>query len=322
MLEAKTGERVESERQDGCLYCQVPADSIVRGLVDNRFGTRGSYEIRRCRRCGIERIWPEPSLAELKTLYESEYNFGGEAGTLYTRLREWFFQSKLYRLWIWIDGDISFHRRAGSGRLLDIGCNEGRGLPIYQRNGFRVEGLEINAKAAMHAARAGFKIHSCLLEELTPAALYDVAVLSNVLEHALDPAQMLRDVYRILAPGGQVWISCPNAQSWLRRVFGRSWINWHVPFHITHFSSRTLTTLLEASGYMHIETRQITPALWVAHSLITYLFATEAKKNLYLRNPVLIFFLISICRLLIFPVLWLGNKIQCGDCLLVTAEKR
>ena len=48
------------------------------------------------------------------------------------------------------------------------------------------------------------------------AEAYDVAVLSNVLEHALDPAVMLCDVARILKPGGEVWISCPNAASWLR----------------------------------------------------------------------------------------------------------
>jgi len=165
----------------------------------------------------FEQTWPVPSLTELKKLYEAQYNFGGETDTLYTRLREWFLMSILYRLWIRLDGDISFHSRSGSGRLIDIGCNEGRGLRIYARNGFQVEGLELNATAAAVAESIGFDVYTCLLDEFHPSNSYDVAVLSNVLEHSLNPGQMLLEVKRILARGGQTWISCPNSESWLRR---------------------------------------------------------------------------------------------------------
>jgi hypothetical protein len=48
---------------------------------------------------------------------------------------------------------------------------------------------------------------------------------------------MLVQVRRLLRPGGEVWISCPNADSLWRRVFGRGWVNWHVPFHLWHFAA-------------------------------------------------------------------------------------
>jgi SAM-dependent methyltransferase len=262
-----------------------------------------------------------PSLPELKKLYEAQYNFGGETGTLYSQLRERFLFSFLYRLWCRLDGDISFHLRRGSGRLLDIGCNEGRGLRIYTRNGFQAEGLELNETAASVARKAGFKVHTCLLEEFDPATRYDFAVLSNVLEHSLDPVQMLQDVHRIVARGGQVWISCPNSQSWLRTVFGRSWINWHVPFHIFHFSPRTLRQLLADAGFQQIEVSQITPALWVAESFIAFFFAKEGRKNRQLRNPFLTTLLMVIARFVISPALWWGNRRGHGDCLLAVAAK-
>jgi hypothetical protein len=145
--------------------------------------------------------------------------------------------------------------------------------------------------------------------------------LSNVVEHSLNPREMLEDVNRILAPGGQVWISCPNNESWLRRVFGRSWINWHVPFHISHFSAETLRNLLVEAGFRDVETRQITPALWVAQSCIAWLFARKGRKNGNLRNPFLTLFLMVITRFVLFPALWLGNRIGRGDCLLVVARK-
>jgi SAM-dependent methyltransferase len=229
--------------------------------------------------------------------------------------------SFLYRLWIRLDGDISFHARVGSGRLLDVGCNEGRGLRIYARNGFEAEGLELNERAATLARNAGFNVYTCLLGDYAPAAPYDVAVLSNVLEHSVDPRQMLRDVHRILGDDGKVWISCPNSRSWLRKIFGSSWINWHVPFHIFHFSAETLRKLLTDSGYKSVEIRQITPSLWVAQSVIAYCFARKGRKTRQLRNPFLTVFLMLCARLLLFPALWLGDRMGRGDCLLVVATK-
>jgi 2-polyprenyl-3-methyl-5-hydroxy-6-metoxy-1,4-benzoquinol methylase len=263
-----------------------------------------------------------PSISELKELYETFYNFGGETGSRYTRWREYFFFSFLNRLWSFIDGDISFYQRRGTGRLLDIGCNEGRGLRIHAGNGFQVEGLELNTTAAAVARSLGFDVHTSLLSEFHPTTTYDVAVLSNVLEHSLDPKQMLLDVRRILASNGQVWISCPNSQSWLRKLFRRSWINWHVPFHIFHFSPATLKQLLAETGYGQAEIRQITPALWVAQSLISWFFAQGSKRTRQLRNSFLILLFMVFARFALFPALWIGNLCGRGDCLLAVAAKR
>jgi SAM-dependent methyltransferase len=305
-----------------CFLCGSEMEATVTGLTDNRLGSPGSYEIRRCVHCGLGQTFPTPSASELKELYETYYNFGGETGTRYTRWRERFLFSFLYRVWIWLDGDVAFHQRRGPGQLLDIGCNEGRGLRIYARNGFKVEGLELNETAATVSRKAGFDVHTCLLEEFSPVDGYDVAVLANVLEHSLDPQKMLRDVHRILAPGGQVWISCPNSQSWLRKVFGASWLNWHVPFHIFHFSPKTLRRLLEDTGFAKVELSQITPALWVTQSLLVHLFAREGKKTRQMRNPFLTLFFMVFARFVLFPVLWLGNRLGQGDCLLAAATKR
>ena len=307
--------------ESGCILCAGQLEKCVSELFDTRFGLKGRYEMRRCLHCGLEQVFPVPTPAALKGLYESHYNFGGEKNTLYTRLREWFLFSFLSRLWTQIDGDVSFHLRRASGRLLDIGCNEGRNLRMYARNGFQVEGLELNEKAAVEARNAGFSVHTCLLGEFDSAGPFNVAVLSNVLEHSLNPRQMLRDVDRILVTGGQVWISCPNSRSWLRTVFGRFWINWHVPFHISHFSAETLRQLLADAGFAQVEIRQITPALWVAQSSIARLFAREGRKNRQLRNPFLTLFLMVFVRLVLFPVLWLGNRRGRGDCLLAVATK-
>jgi SAM-dependent methyltransferase len=313
--------RTAAAEEQACLLCGSTTDVSVTGLSDNRLGTPGTYDILRCIHCRFEQTFPLPSLPELKELYETHYNFGGERDTLYTRLREWFFSSFLFRLWTRIDGDAAFYQRRGAGRLLDIGCNEGRGLPIYSRNGFRAEGQDLSETAAAVARSKGFDVHTGGLEDFDPMMPFDVAVLSNVLEHSLDPRKMLLNVHRILVSGGQVWISLPNSRSWLRNILGRSWINWHVPFHISHFSRATLRQLLEETGYGRIEIRHITPAVWAAHSVITFAFARKGRRTGQLRNPFLSLGLMALFRLVLFPVLWLGNRAGRGDCLVATATK-
>ena len=309
----------ETVAASACILCGGRTETVLDRLFDTRFGIVEAFAIRRCAACGQEQLSPIPRPRQLKDFYERYYNFSGERGTAYTTLREWFFASPLYRGWIWLDGDISFHRRTGRGRLLDIGCNEGRTLKNYAGNGFDAEGTELNENAAAVAREAGFRVFTGPLEDFAPALPYDIAVLSNVLEHALDPATMLLSVRRLLKDGGQLWISCPNRESWLRSVFGTSWINWHVPFHITHFSSNALRNLLQRCGFSRIEIRQITPALWVASSIVARLFARPGKPTRQLRNPLVMFALVLACRMAMFPLLYWGNRAGRGDCLVAVA---
>jgi 2-polyprenyl-3-methyl-5-hydroxy-6-metoxy-1,4-benzoquinol methylase len=311
------------ERENwNCPICEGVLEKCASGLFDTRFGVPGRYGTQRCVSCGLERIDPVPTATELKQLYELQYNFAGADITRYSRWRERFLFSFLNRWWMKLDGDIAFHLRSGQGRLLDVGCNEGRGLRLYARNGFTAEGLELNEVAAAEARKYGFTVHTCLLETFQPETRFDVVVLSNVLEHSLNPREMLREVRRVLNPGAQVWISCPNSESWQRKIFGRKWINWHVPFHISYFSSASLKKLLSETGFDTVERSQITPALWIAQTWIVSLFAKEGRKNTRLRNPFFTAAFMLMARALLFPALWLGNRRGRGDCLIFVATAK
>lgn len=310
---------------DACLDCGGSLRAVLRRLEDTRFGAKGAYDIAACEKCGLEQTVPRPSAEALAALYEAHYNFGGSRpDSAYSRLRQALFNSVFYRLWLAIDGDISFHgvraKRPGQ-RLLDIGCNEGRGLALYRGNGFEVEGIELNRVAAEEARKRGFTVHGEGPENHRPERPYDVVVLSNVLEHALDPRRMLAHIGRLLAAGGALWVSCPNSESWLRRLFGRHWINWHVPYHISHFSAATLKALLDETGFKAEETRHATPALWVAQSVIAALFAKPGQATTALRRPWLVIALMIEARGLLFPLLWLANRLGRGDCLVIKARK-
>jgi len=304
-----------------CIVCNNKLSHSNLDLFDTRYGISGSYTIHDCPTCNLMCTANPPQSTVLRKYYEEYYNYPSEKKGGYIKLRELFFSSLLYKVFLMLDGDISFYSIKGSGRLLDVGCNEGRGLHFYNKNGFDAEGLEINQKAADSARRRGFVVHTQQMEDFHPNVLYDVVVLSNVLEHSPGPVKMLRNINRVLKPGGRVWISCPNNGSWLRRVFGKYWINWHVPFHIFHFSERSLKLLLEKSGFRIKCIRYETPGLWVSQSIIARLLSKKGEPTRHLRNPYLIGGLMGIVRFILFPFLWLGNVFGWGDCVIVMAVK-
>src|SRR5258706_7621534 len=101
-----------------CLQCGDQLIPIMEDLYDSRFGIEQTFDAVRCVSCAVEQIAPLPSDDQLKIFYEKFYNYGGERNSFYTRMRGRFLLSLLYRLWIFIDGDISFHSVKGKGRLL------------------------------------------------------------------------------------------------------------------------------------------------------------------------------------------------------------
>jgi 2-polyprenyl-3-methyl-5-hydroxy-6-metoxy-1,4-benzoquinol methylase len=307
-----------------CLVCQGATAQLLDGIHDLRFGVPGRFEVRRCCQCGLEQVAPVLTPGDLADTYERFYNFEQDDTARYTKRRSQLVRSGLYRAWVWLDGDISFVLRPGRGRrLLDVGCNEGRNLQLYERSGFRPEGVETNPVAAARARERGCVVHLGDMANMgTDDGDYDVVVLSNVLEHVIDPSAMLDGVLQRLTPGGELWISCPNAESTARRLFGRSWINWHPPFHLTHFTAGTLRSLLERTGFEVVEMKTLTPALWIAQSVAAACWGRPGIPTLQMRKPAIMAPLMLSIRGLLFPLLWVQNRKGSGDCLVVTARRR
>ena len=304
-----------------CFLCDSNLKTQLKTIPDVRFGIKGSWAIGKCSNCGIVQTTSVPPSDQLRYFYENYYNFHRNKGTNYIKFRRQFLFSRFYRMWLAIDGDISFHSVNGSGRLLDAGCNEGRGMILFKKNGFEVEGLEPNPRAAVEARKKGFKIFTKSIEEHHPKEPVDVVVLSNVLEHSFNPKLMLSRVYGFLKIGGHVWISCPNFNSWQRILFKKYWINWHVPFHLSHFSKETLFNLLKETGFQIVKEKQKSPSLWMAQSIIARLFARTGDPTVQMRKAFLVGPLMVVIRFLLFPLLWIGNLLARGDCLVVMAKK-
>jgi SAM-dependent methyltransferase len=115
--------------------------------------------------------------------------------------------------------------RAGE-RCIDLGCGTGAFTRRLTRFGVRAEGMDISpaavAFASSKSAGEQYRVGDITASGL-PAESYDVILYSGVLHHFPTPADraaVLKEGFRILAPGGRLFAFDPNQHSpsmWLYR---------------------------------------------------------------------------------------------------------
>mgnify|MGYP002623213128 FL=1 len=147
----------------------------------------------------------------------------------------------------------------GDRRLLDVGCALGHFAALARGRGWQVTGIDVSAEAASRAAlNFGLEVRAGpLSRHVDTLHRFDVVFLGDVIEHVPHPAQFLRDVRRVLTPGGIVCIDTPNWGGFWRRWTGRRWVGLN-RYHINLFDAESLTRLLSASGFDSITTGSYT----------------------------------------------------------------
>ncbi|WP_269715442.1 class I SAM-dependent methyltransferase [Caulobacter sp. NIBR2454] len=153
---------------------------------------------------------------------------------------------------------IATLRELGAGsRTLDIGCGLGELVGSLTDAGFEARGLDPSTMAVEHGRALGRNLIASDLEpfadDLANHGCADVIILSNVLEHIPHPAEVLKRLRRLLAPGGIVMIRVPNDFSALQEkaraaVDQKPW--WvAIPDHVNYFTAEGLENFLAAESF-------------------------------------------------------------------------
>lgn len=145
-------------------------------------------------------------------------------------------------------------------RVLDIGCGLGYLLVEPHRRGFECLGIDFNERLVTLATeRYGVPARVERIENLvTLGETFDLVILSHVLEHVEGPTDLLRNIHRILNPGGLLVIEVPN-RNWRSIGYNlrRGTCGWdcYPPHHLTFWSDTALAHVLRRSGFDVLECR-------------------------------------------------------------------
>lgn len=158
----------------------------------------------------------------------------------------------------------AYARRLGlqlrGSRLLDIGAATGSLGVALDRAGWQVDYTGLEPDPAMRAhAPPGLELLPVAVDraELAPHS-FDIAVLSDVLEHLPSPVDSLKRVRSWLRPGGMVYVEVPDEsrldrRARLRRLLGMGGDLPTHPAHLSLFDRHTLAECLHRARFRAID---------------------------------------------------------------------
>ena len=112
-------------------------------------------------------------------------------------------------------------------RILDVGCGTGANLEMLAKFGV-AEGVDVSDEALTFCKEKGLKVHKGIAEELPfESETFDIVTGLDVVEHLDDDIEGLKEMNRVLVPGGHALVFVP-AFMWL----------WGVQDDISHHRIR------------------------------------------------------------------------------------
>lgn len=157
--------------------------------------------------------------------------------------------------------DVPLALLKGGEHLLDVGCWDGAFLERVRetRKYGELYGTDLPREAVATACARGFLARQAdLNNEALPfeSGFFDAVTMLAVLEHLFDPFSAIREVRRVLRPGGELVIDVPNVGSFTNRcriLLGRLPVTstdegWDGG-HLHYFTKSAFDRFLEKEGF-------------------------------------------------------------------------
>lgn len=169
------------------------------------------------------------------------------------------------------------------GKLLDVGSSTGTLLSVFKRHGWSVLGIEPSDKASKIASAKGVETMTGVIEDLDlKGQAFDVVTANHVLEHVENPTNVLKRIFKLLKPGGLVYIDVPNFASFNSMLAGEKWRDLLPDEHLHHFTPATLINLLEKVDFRVVEWGTSTGVFDLANPLAaTWQALINRKKRFF-----------------------------------------
>lgn len=270
------------ERVECCPICGEPDRKLLHAELTDRvfFCAPGKWSLYQCTSCGTGYLDPRPTSDTIKLAYETYYTHdsennnsaGGKFAQFKRSLTNDYLNNKYntnlqpasnFGRWVtyfWPQKRKAIDERVRHlssdrkpGILVDIGCGNGQFLDISSKLGWEAWGVDLDPKAVETARKTGANvIQGGFPNTGLPTAHFDVVTLSHVIEHVHDPIAALQEVFRILKPGGQLWLATPNLDSFGHYRFAEAWRGLEPPRHLTLFTKNSIRYALKKSNFSKI----------------------------------------------------------------------
>ncbi len=211
-----------------------------------------TYRLDRCSNCGFAFVNPRPDCDELASHYSESFASREEVDVEVLREREAAWPSQTWEACRLFDRIEQLLVKRGPGRpaMLDVGAGYGFFSREAHARGIDPVLLDVSEKnLAIASDLVEAPLANCSFEAFSTDRLFDIILMSQSLEHAVDVNLWVSKAFRLLRTGGVLALAVPNFGSMVRRVTGTSDPFVMPPEHLNYFDAATVRMLLARHGF-------------------------------------------------------------------------
>lgn len=151
----------------------------------------------------------------------------------------------------------AFEKYRQKNNILDVGCGDGYFLEEAKKRNWNTIGTEYNTGSIERCRLKGIEVFNGKLKEITKLEnnYFDVITSFEVLEHINNPQEEIKSFWKLLRPGGIVYLTTPNFNSISRRILGDKWNIIYYPEHLSYYTLKSIKRLFEDNGFRLIQHR-------------------------------------------------------------------
>ncbi len=266
-----------------CKVCGKSLKISTPKAFDARYGYPDYFDILYCPNCGLFQTHPPLTQDDIGPLYSNYYPYADiDPEKIKTGFQPELENKAKLKNWIIGNHRIQNMLPQGTGKILEVGCGDGRSLLQLKALGYEAYGIEADKNIEPIKNALGLNIHIGTIENAPfEPKTFDIVTANQLIEHIVDLNSFITYSKKFLKDGGILILSTPNANSLYRLMFGQKWINWHIPFHQQVFTLKSLKNLLEKNGLKIFKSKTVTPTSWTLHQLDAF----RHPSKIGVKNP-------------------------------------